>query len=90
MVAAASLSTASIVHRVRVLYEKAGVFEKAARLVDKYQDRAEAIADELEPEELRRLFYYLVDTVLERQEASSAPPTVLVPTLADGLPVVSS
>ncbi|MCA9119823.1 MAG: polyprenyl synthetase family protein [Planctomycetales bacterium] len=52
--------------RVRQLYEQADVFEKAHRLVDKHQQRAEAIADALEPEELRRLFYYLIDTVLER------------------------
>ncbi len=81
-----SLGTASIVHRVRVLYERAGVFEKAARLVDKYQDRAEAIADEIEPDELRRLFYYLVDSVLDRQE-SSAPPAVLVSSIEGGLPI---
>ena len=54
------------VTRVRQLYEQADVFEKAHRLVDKHQQRAESIADEIEPEELRRLFYYLIDTVLER------------------------
>jgi geranylgeranyl pyrophosphate synthase len=54
------------VQRVRRLYEEAGVFEQAHRLVDKHQDRAELIADALQPEELRRLFYYLIDTVLER------------------------
>jgi geranylgeranyl pyrophosphate synthase len=54
------------ISRVRQLYEQADVFEKAHRLVDKHQQRAEAIADALEPEELRRLFYYLIDTVLER------------------------
>lgn len=60
------------VHRVRQLYEAAGVFDQAHRLVDKHQDRAEQIADELQPEELRRLFYYLVDTVLERPAEESA------------------
>ncbi len=54
------------IERVRMLYASAGVFEKADRLVDKYQDRAEEIADEIESEELRRLFYYLIDTVLDR------------------------
>ena len=54
------------VERVRQLYEEARVFEKAHRLVDKHQERAEAIADELQPEELRRLFYYLIDSVLDR------------------------
>ncbi len=59
--------------RVRHLYEQADVFEKAHRLVDKHQQRAETIADALEPEELRRLFYYLIDTVLERPAESAAP-----------------
>ncbi|MEM6470425.1 MAG: polyprenyl synthetase family protein [Planctomycetota bacterium] len=54
--------------KVRRLYESAGVFETAFRLVDKHQQRAEAIADSIEPESLRRLLYYLVDTVLERPE----------------------
>lgn len=50
------------------LYQRAGVFESALQLVDKHQARAEAVADELEPTELRRLLYYLVDTVLQRPE----------------------
>jgi geranylgeranyl pyrophosphate synthase len=53
---------------VRGLYEKAGVFDTAFRLVDKHQQRAEEVADKLEPEALRRLLYFLVDTVLERPE----------------------
>ncbi len=65
--------------RVRQLFTQADVFEKAMRLVDKHQARAESIVDELESEELRRLFYYLIDTVLERpSEANEAVvPTVL-------------
>lgn len=66
--------------RVRQLFEQADVFEQAHRLVDKHQQRAEAIADEVQPDELRRLFYYLVDTVLERPTESaepSPPPEVL-------------
>jgi geranylgeranyl pyrophosphate synthase len=80
-------STGATLARVRELYRKAGVFDKAHRLVDKYQQRAEAVADEIEPDELRRLLYYLVDTVLERQ--ASDPP--LVP-LAEpsALPIVTS
>ena len=50
------------------LYHSAGVFDTALRLVDKHQDRAEQIADEIEPDSLRRLLYFLVDTVLERPE----------------------
>lgn len=59
-------ATADTLQRVRQLYQQANVFDKAARLVDKYQERAEAVADEVEPEDLRRLLYYLIDTVLER------------------------
>lgn len=76
------MSAEARVSLVRGLYSKAGVFEKALRLVDKHQERAEAIADQLEPEELRRLFYYLIDTVLERP-AESAPP--VVPAILPGI-----
>lgn len=64
-----------LVTQVRALYEEAGVFAKAEKLVDKYQERAEALADEVEPEELRRLLYYLIDTVLERPAAETSPTT---------------
>ncbi|MEE2827243.1 MAG: polyprenyl synthetase family protein [Planctomycetota bacterium] len=52
--------------RARQLYLEAGVFETAHRLIDKHQQRAEQVADGIEPDELRRLMYYLVDTVLDR------------------------
>ncbi len=54
------------VEQVQRLYQDAGVFEKAHRLVDKYQERAETIADQTEPKSLRRLLYYMIDMVLER------------------------
>lgn len=71
--------TEATIRRVRELYTLAGVFEKATRLVDKYQQRCETVADAVEPEELRRLLYYLVDTVLERPAAEE--PQVLMPAL---------
>ncbi|NND99390.1 MAG: DUF116 domain-containing protein [Pirellulaceae bacterium] len=55
-------------HRVRQIYHSTGVFDTAMLLVDKHQERAEKIADDLEPDALRRLFYFMVDTVLERPE----------------------
>jgi hypothetical protein len=70
--------------RVRQLYREAGVFENAARLVDKYRQRAEAVADQTEPEELRRLLYYLIDTVLEDHSAATEP--VALATLSTTLP----
>lgn len=60
------------INRVRQLYEDAGVFDRARRLVDKHQQRAEAVAEQIEPAELRRLFHYLMDTVLERPSEWSA------------------
>jgi len=74
--------------RVRQLYHEAGVFETAHRLVDKHQERAEAVADTIEPEELRRLMYYLVDTVLDR--GSPAPPQLVTPETILSLPIAAA
>ncbi len=57
--------------QVRQLYQRADVFEKAHRLVDKSQARAEAIADNIEPPAFRRLLYFLIDTVLSRPAEDS-------------------
>ena len=63
--------------RVRQLYEEAGVFDKASRLIEKHQERAEKIADAIEPEELRALLYYLIDSVLDHARPEAPPPQVL-------------
>ncbi len=77
--------------RARQLYLQAGVFETAHQLVDKYQQKAEIIADDIQPDELRRLLYYLVDTVLSRSENSYAPTIEFSePTMKDALPIVAS
>ena len=74
-----SLSPEDRVRQVRRLYQEAGVFDKANRLVDKHQERAAAIADEVQPESLQRLFHYLIDTVLERPaEQEPAAPVVAI------------
>jgi geranylgeranyl pyrophosphate synthase len=69
-------ATQAVVERVRQLFERAGVFAKAEKLVEKYRARAEAVADDAQPTELRELLYYLVDSVLDRQPpaAPEAPP----------------
>jgi geranylgeranyl pyrophosphate synthase len=59
------------VSRVARIYESCQVFEKARALVEKYRSRAEAIADEVEPEGLRELLYFLIDTALA--DESSEP-----------------
>jgi geranylgeranyl pyrophosphate synthase len=63
-----SHSPAERIQRIKSLYEKAGVFELADRLIDKHQARAEAVADDIHPEDLRRLMYFLIDSILERPE----------------------
>ena len=57
-----------LVRCVRRLFDKANVFEKAEKLIEKYRARTEGIADEVEPVELRELLYYMVDTVLDRPD----------------------
>ena len=77
LVANESLAESYRLDRVRQLYTQADAFEKANRLIDKYQARAETIADELEPVELRRLLYFLIDTVLARP-SEDAPDVVMI------------
>jgi geranylgeranyl diphosphate synthase type II len=62
-----------VVERVRLLFRKADVFGKAEKLVDKFRAKAEAIADEVTPSELRELLYFLVDTVLDGEPAEAPP-----------------
>ncbi len=66
------LSSEQRVLRARALYFEAGVFTKAYQLVDKHQQKAEEVADEIQPDELRRLMYYLVDTVLDHSAEGEA------------------
>jgi geranylgeranyl pyrophosphate synthase len=68
LTAAGPHSPAERIQRIKSLYEKAGVFELADRLIDKHQARAEAVADDIQPEDLRRLMYFLIDSILERPE----------------------
>ena len=75
--------------RARHLYFEAGVFETAYKLVDKHQQKAEEIADQMENEELRRLMYYVVDTVLDR--TAEVKPTIDIQHLSynEVLPIVN-
>jgi len=60
-----AVADAERVGQVKYLYELSGVFEKAQRLVDKFRAKAEDLADTAEPEPLRCLLQYLVDSVLD-------------------------
>jgi len=71
--------------RLRRVFEACGVFAKAESLVDKSRARAEALADEVQPESLRRLLYFLVDMVLSAEVPEppiSNPALVPLPILA--------
>jgi geranylgeranyl pyrophosphate synthase len=72
LLAHAGTEAANVVDRVREIFQRYAVFEKAEKLVDKYRARAEALADAVEPTELRELLYFLVDTVLERKRPDGA------------------
>ncbi|MDC0574811.1 polyprenyl synthetase family protein [Pirellulaceae bacterium] len=78
LTAAGTHAPAERIQRIKSLYEKAGVFELADRLIDKHQARAEAVADDIQPEDLRRLMYFLIDSILERPEVS-APQVTTIP-----------
>ena len=54
---------------VQAVLESSGAISKAEGLVEKSRARAEAIADEIVPESLRALLYFLVDTVLAHGES---------------------
>jgi geranylgeranyl diphosphate synthase, type II len=69
----------------RELFEKARVFDQAHRLVDKHQQRAEEVVANIQPEPLRRLLMYLIDTVIERP-TTTTPTIVPMPTI-NSLPI---
>ncbi|HEV3145166.1 MAG TPA: polyprenyl synthetase family protein [Gemmataceae bacterium] len=74
-----------VLERARFLYTKYNVFEKAERMVEKFRAKAEALADEVTPVELRELLYYLVDSVLDRSrdvEPPATEPVVSLPLVA--------
>jgi geranylgeranyl pyrophosphate synthase len=64
--AVSDVPAAEKIRRVRELYQTAGVFDKASRLVREHQAHAESIAQQISPERLRELLLYLVEIVLDR------------------------
>jgi geranylgeranyl diphosphate synthase, type II len=65
-------ATPAVFAQIRRLFQRAGAFEKALRLVDEHRTRARRLADDFAPQALSCLAHYLIDTVLE-QPASSGP-----------------
>ena len=74
----------------RELFTKARVFEQAEKLIDRHRDRAIEIAMAIEPEPLKRLFHYLIDTVLSEADIKgtvSNEPVVVTHNIAMKPPV---
>ena len=69
--------SSDVIAHVGRLFTRAQVFAKADKLVEKFRAKAEGIADDVEPTELRELLYYLVDSVLDRQPPPSPEPEAL-------------
>ena len=74
---------------VRRVYVETRSFTKAEALVEKCRARAESIADEIEPQPLRALLYFLTDTVLAAAEPDGEPEGMqaVVPLELGGTPV---
>ncbi len=73
--------------RLRELFEKHKVFDKAEVLIEKSRTRAEALVEEIESEELQQLFHFLIDTVLAPEDIpvpNLPPDPVLVPLQISG------
>jgi geranylgeranyl pyrophosphate synthase len=64
-------TTAKVFAQIRRLFHRSGAFDKALHMVEEHRRAAERLADEFQPEALRQLAHYLIDTVLERPTAPS-------------------
>jgi len=62
------LSDTARVALAKDLFTKARVFEQAEKLIDRHRERAVEVAMGIEPEPLKRLFHYLIDTVLSEAD----------------------
>ena len=66
------LSDAARIATTKELFTKARVFEQAEKLIDRHRERAVEVAMAIEPEPLKRLFHYLIDTVLSEADIKGA------------------
>ena len=70
------LSDAARIATTKELFTKARVFEQAEKLIDRHRERAVEVAMGIEPEPLKRLFHYLIDTVMSESDIKGAAATV--------------
>jgi geranylgeranyl diphosphate synthase type II len=59
-------ATPAVFKQIRALFQQAGAFSKALKLVGEHREKAVRVADELEPAALRSLAHHLIDTVLQQ------------------------
>jgi geranylgeranyl pyrophosphate synthase len=64
-------ATPAVFKQIRALFQHAGAFEHALKLVHEHRQKAIRVADGLSPESLRRLAHYLIDTVLQQPAVTS-------------------
>jgi len=57
--------TPDVFAEIRTLFQQAGAFESASKLVEEHRHQAQRLASELTPDALASLAHYLIDTVLE-------------------------
>jgi geranylgeranyl pyrophosphate synthase len=73
LLVASGEATPAAFTQIRRLFQLAGAFDGALRLVDEHRNCARQLADELAPDALSRLAHYLIDTVLEQPAGSGRP-----------------
>jgi hypothetical protein len=61
----------AVFKQIRTLFQQAGAFENALRLVHEHRQKAVRVAGSLMPESLRRLTHHLIETVLQQPAATS-------------------
>jgi geranylgeranyl pyrophosphate synthase len=66
---AAERRDGTAVKRARRIYEECQAFDQARRLAQKYRERARVVAADIEPEGLRHLLGFVVDTLLAKAAA---------------------
>ncbi|MDP6112433.1 MAG: polyprenyl synthetase family protein [Planctomycetota bacterium] len=81
--------TEMTIRKVRRIYDRCQVFAKADKLVEKYRARTEAIADEVENSDFRSLLYFLVDTILDKEETDPSEAVMSLPVVNPALVVRS-
>jgi geranylgeranyl pyrophosphate synthase len=77
------------IRKVRRIYDRYQVFAKADKLVEKYRARTESIADEVENDDFRALLYFLVDTILDKEESDPSEAMMSLPVVNSVLAVRS-